>query len=498
MFPQPQPDEYYDGVNEHLLREVPASALRIVEVGCARGRLGLELKRAVPTRYVVGIEYDPEAAKVAATRLDEVHVADVQQGLPDLAAGTFDCVVLGDVLEHLYDPEAVLRAVRELLKPDGVLVVCVPNVAHYSVVKALLRSDLMYQPNGLLDATHIRFFTHATFIKMMLDAGLLPDLKHIIASGGTDHMIPAATPVLEYFGVDPQRALTFLDAYQFVFSATRLPDVTARFSAKPFTFVVCVNDEDQLGSNFLRSPCLQPGSPHQVVLRRGEASAAGGLDAGLAEADHDVVVLVQQDVYLPRGWDSRFAEQWAAAEQTFGPIGVAGAFGIRGAEHVGRVLDRESLLDKRATLPAAVDAIDEIVLAVPRGTSLRMDPALGFHLYGVDLCLSAHAAGIATVVLDVPLFHNSLFAHLSDAFHDARDTLLAKWSDEPILISNMGDLRTMHRVDPPTTWMAQQRAQLAAQQQEIASLQAQVQEAREHIGRMEGSVFWKARRLLRR
>jgi SAM-dependent methyltransferase len=502
VFPQPQPEEYFDGFNEHLFRAVPPDAIRILEIGCARGRLGHELKRADQRRYVVGVEYDPKAAEVAAGRLDEVHVADVQAGLPALPARSFDCVLFGDVLEHLLDPEAVLRAARELLAEHGVLAVCVPNAAHYSIVKALLRSDLMYQPSGLLDATHIRFFTHATFIKMLLDAGFLPELRHIIGSGGTEHMMPAAAPLLGYFGVDPQRALKFLDAYQLVFTASRLPDVPAGFAPRPISFVACVNDDDQLTANLLRSPCLQPGTPHEMVLRRGEASAADGFHAGLAAAQHDLVVFVQQDVYLPRGWDSRFVAQLDAAERRFGAVGVAGAFGVRatagGPEHVGRVLDRENLLDRPVPLPSTVDSIDEILLAVRRDTPLRFDPALGFHLYGTDLCLSARQQGLAAVVLDVPCFHNSLFAHLSPAFHDAREALLAKWPAVSPLYSNMGDLRAMQRVDPPVSWLTEQRDRLAEQERQLGALRAELAEARQHIANMEGSAFWKLRSVVRR
>ena len=78
MFPQPQPDEYYDGFNERLLAAVPAGATRILEVGCARGRLGYECKRQDPSRYVAGVELDPEAAQAAKERLDDVFVLDAQ------------------------------------------------------------------------------------------------------------------------------------------------------------------------------------------------------------------------------------------------------------------------------------------------------------------------------------------------------------------------------------------------------------------------------------
>src|SRR5439155_17616359 len=201
-----------------------------------------------------------------------------------------------------------------------------------------------------------RFFSHATFIKMLLDVGLLPNLVQVIASGGTDHMIPAATPLLEYFGVDPDRALKYLDAYQYIFTGSKLPEVDRLGAADPVTFVACVNDEDQLSSNLLRSPCLQADSQHELLTYRGASSAAEGLQRGLADAGNEIVILVQQDMYLPHGWDRRFVEQWKVAEQQYGPLGIAGLFGLRFRdrehEHVGRSVDRDVLLDRGVALPA--------------------------------------------------------------------------------------------------------------------------------------------------
>ncbi len=372
---------------------------------------------------------------------------DATSGLSGLAAGSFDCVLFGDVLQRLADPEAALRAASTLLADHGVVAVCVPNFGHHAIVKSLLRSDFAYQPSATLDTSLYRFFTHATFIKLMLDAGLLPELVYATSSGGIDDLLDAATPLLKFFRVDPTRARKFLDADRFLFVATALADVTDRFASSPLTFVACVNDEDQLSSNLLRSPCLRPGTPHELILRRGETSAAAGFHAGLAAAKHDLVVFVQQDMYLPRGWDSRFVDQFRAAEEQLGPIGVAGAFGLRVVnrerEFVGRVMNQETLLDEPIALPARVDSLDEIVLAVHRVTDLQFDPTLGFHLYGLDVCLSAQQHHLAVAVLDIPCFHNSLFAHTDSAYHDARERMIAKWPDVDPLWSCMGELRAM-------------------------------------------------------
>jgi SAM-dependent methyltransferase len=463
MFPQPQPGDYYDGFNEHLLGAVPSRAGRILEVGCARGRLGHELKRQDPGRYVAGVELDPDAARAARQRLDEVFVLDVQAGTPPIEPGSLDCILFGDVLEHLVDPEDALRRYRELLAPDGLVLASVPNVQHFSIVRNLLRGDFMYQPAGLLDATHLRFFTCMSFAKLMLDAGFLPRIEDRIRSGEAQHLIEPAAPL---------------------------------------KFVACVNDDDQLESNLLRSPCLDPGTPHELILMRRQTSAADGFNTALEKARHDLVVFVQQDIYLPRGWDTRFVEQFHAAEARFGPLGVAGVFGYtfgpEGKRNFGRVLDRQLLYDLPAPLPAATDGLDEIVLAVRRDTPLRFDPSLGFHLYGADLCLGSHRLGLPVAVLDAPCLHNSLFAYLPPAFHAARERLLAKWPDVRPLHSSMGRLDTMEPQPVPTTWAEDLRERVGRLERELAVTRDQLDDRSRHIANMEASVFWRLRNLVHR
>jgi SAM-dependent methyltransferase len=509
MFPQPQPDTYYDGFNERLFDVVPARVRRILEVGCARGRLGQELKRQDPSRFVAGVELDPDAARVAKERLDETFVLDVQADVPPIDPGSLDCILFGDVLEHLLDPEAVLNRYRDLLAPDGIVLCSIPNVQHFSVIKNLLRGDFMYQPFGLLDSTHLRFFTQMSFAKLMLDAGFLPKIEDRIRSGQAQHLVEPAAPLLTDCRVHPDMALEPLDTFQYIVSGSKLPDAPPGFATTPITFVACVNDDDQLESNLLRSPCLDPGTPHEVILMRGQTSAADGFNAALEKARHNLVVFVQQGVYLPRGWDSRFLEQFGAAERRFGSVGVAGVFGYTfgpdGRTDLGRVLDQQVLYDMPALLPAAADGLNETVLAVRRDTPLRFDPALGFHLYGADLCLSSRNLGLPIAVLDVPCLHNSLLGYLPPAFHSARERLLGKWPDVRPLYSSVGQLDTMEPRPVPTTWAEDLRErvalldrELAATRDELASTRAEFDDRLQHIANMEASVFWKLRNLVHR
>lgn len=509
MFPQPQPEDYYDGFNERLFGAIPSRVGRILEVGCARGRLGQELKRQDPSRYVAGVERDPDAAQVAKERLDAVYVLDVQADVPPIEPGSLDCILFGDVLEHLLDPEDVLRRYRDLLAPDGIVLISLPNVQHFSVIRGLLRGDFMYQPFGLLDSTHLRFFTSMSFAKLMLDAGFLPRIEDRIRSGQAQHFVEPAAPLLTHCRVHPDMALEPLDTFQYIVSGSKLPDAAPGFATAPISFVACVNDDDQLESNLLRSPCLAPGTPHELILMRGQASAADGFNIALEKARHDLIVFVQQDIYLPRGWDSRFLEQFRAAEGRLGSVGVAGVFGYtfgpEGKTNLGRVLDRQMLYDMPAPLPATADGLDEIVLAVRRDTPLRFDPALGFHLYGADLCLSSRRLGLPVAVLDAPCLHNSLFAYLPPAFHTARERLLAKWPDVRPLHSRMGQLDTMEPQPVPTTWAEDLRARVELLERELSSSRDELSATRDqfddrlrHIANMEASVFWKLRTLVHR
>jgi 2-polyprenyl-3-methyl-5-hydroxy-6-metoxy-1,4-benzoquinol methylase len=157
-----------------VLEEVPDGA-RVLDVGCATGYLAAELSRRGCT--VDGIEFDPVAAQQARAHCREVVVGDLEAPSIQaevqrmLASARPDVVVCADVLEHLRDPWTVLAWLRTLLAPDGRAVISVPNIAHWTARRALLRGRFDYTDHGLLDRTHLRFFTRASAAELARRAG---------------------------------------------------------------------------------------------------------------------------------------------------------------------------------------------------------------------------------------------------------------------------------------------------------------------------------------
>ena len=122
---------------------------------------------------VTGIGVDPDAARQAEVFCEKVLVGDVESldFSGELREGSFDVIVFGDVLEHLKDPLRAIMRLKPLLGPEGYVVASIPNVAHGSVRLALLQGKFRYQPLGLLDGTHLRFFTRESVEQLFEEAG---------------------------------------------------------------------------------------------------------------------------------------------------------------------------------------------------------------------------------------------------------------------------------------------------------------------------------------
>ena len=153
-----------------IVDRVPRGS-RVLDLGCSVGQLARHLVDRGCT--VVGVELDGDAAERARQWCAEVHPGDLDLvHLPDvLGDDRFDVIVAADVLEHLRDPGRLLREARSLLRPGGTLVTTVPNIAHGSVRLALLSGRFDYADLGIMDRTHLRFFTRATLGELFRISG---------------------------------------------------------------------------------------------------------------------------------------------------------------------------------------------------------------------------------------------------------------------------------------------------------------------------------------
>lgn len=166
-------DKSETNTSHALVLDLVGADKRVLDVGCASGYLAEAL--GAQGNKVSGVELDPGAAEKARPFLDRLVVGNVEDLdlVAEFGPGEFDVLVFADVLEHVKDPVDVLRRSRPLLAEGGYAVLSIPNVAHGSVRLALLRGRFDYQPLGLLDDTHLRFFTRSSLERMVVDAGFV-------------------------------------------------------------------------------------------------------------------------------------------------------------------------------------------------------------------------------------------------------------------------------------------------------------------------------------
>ncbi len=169
---------YYRHLRGNITDHIRKGPHRVLDVGCGAGVFGELLRKNGYAERVVGIEIDRQAADEAATRLTKVICADINRtGINTLLAtendGPFDYIICADVLEHLIDPWQAMAQLVTHLSPDGRLIASIPNVRHWSVwLPLLLKGHWEYKDAGIMDQTHLRFFTRKTMRELFTGAGL--------------------------------------------------------------------------------------------------------------------------------------------------------------------------------------------------------------------------------------------------------------------------------------------------------------------------------------
>lgn len=259
------------GADSHALvvRAVPAGS-SVLELGCATGST-TKVLRDKGCR-VTAVEVDVAAAARAAAFADALVVADLDGAGLDAIGGTYDVVVVADVLEHLLDARRVLDFAASRLKPGGRVIVSLPNVAHAAVRLALLTGQFRYDEFGLLDRTHVRFYTYDSVLALF-DGWTVESVERVVV-GVDEALVPfdrAALPAgIEEWVLAQPEATTF----QFVVVATPPAAVPTEAPAPPKTDALLATQGAAL-----------------VAAETAAAEARAALDAAVARHGHELAAL---------------------------------------------------------------------------------------------------------------------------------------------------------------------------------------------------------------
>lgn len=183
------PHHYYQANRGVMTKYLPQSYEHVLEVGCGTGGFFDHLRQPCE---VWGVEPNPEAARVAGQKLHRVLTGRFDRIAHELPDGYFDMVVCNDVIEHMDDHDAFLEAIKSKLRPSGCIVGSIPNVRHITALfKLLIAKDWPYSESGILDRTHLRFFTEKSLVRTFRDHGyaiqLLQGIGSIITNGIVRH-----------------------------------------------------------------------------------------------------------------------------------------------------------------------------------------------------------------------------------------------------------------------------------------------------------------------
>ncbi|MGB7441355.1 MAG: class I SAM-dependent methyltransferase [Coleofasciculaceae cyanobacterium] len=159
----------YGAINQSVFAFVPQSAKRILDIGCGSGILGRRIKQNINCE-IVGVTYSESEATLASKYLDKVLVNDLNS-FNSHQLGQFDCIICSHILEHLYQPQELLKQLNNNLTSEGVLIVALPNVLHWKQRLEFLKGNFKYTDGGLMDKTHFRFFDWDTSLTLIENSG---------------------------------------------------------------------------------------------------------------------------------------------------------------------------------------------------------------------------------------------------------------------------------------------------------------------------------------
>ena len=191
---------------------MPTQARCMIEAGCSVGALARAYKKLNPSCRYVGIEIEPAYARLASQYCDVVHTWDIEtlDATRIRESLTADCWLFGDVREHIRDPWSLLSAVRASTPADGCVVARIPSAQHWRVQLRLNNGELRYEDAGLLDLTHLRWFTRRTIIELFEGSGLRFEAgaSRIVPHPARERLLAGIRALAATIGTNPEAAVS--------------------------------------------------------------------------------------------------------------------------------------------------------------------------------------------------------------------------------------------------------------------------------------------------
>lgn len=431
----------------NLIENPKTQALTVLEIGCACGATLLKIKDGYSEAKLYGIELNEKAA-LSAKLFAEVIAADVETTVLPYPEEYFDYIILADVLEHLANPWRALENIKAYLKPGGQILASIPNIMHFSVLRKLLQGYWSYEEAGILDKTHLRFFTLYEIEKMFQSTGYKVNSHYpvFIHETAADRQF-----ILALTGVSGNsRLMEECRAYQYIVRACKPAAALPVFrpaealNKNKICFVTCEND-DPVCLSYIRDIEIPDGYEVEILSIKGSVSMASAYNQAIARSDAKYKVYLQHQVFII---NKNFIRDILRIfeDSTVGMIGMAGSAQVpdngiwwEANRTYGKVFDSHmgymelvAFQDVESEYQE-VQCIDGLIMITQYDLPWREDLFNGWHFCNASQSMEFGKAGYKVVVprqTEPWCIHDCGVIQLTQGYHDYRQLFIDTYLTE--------------------------------------------------------------------